>query len=78
MLHSQMWWSEGNSTPEGVVIDDLFTSLGLHQLICEPTNFEPNKKPSCIDLIVTDQPNLVLDSGTRLSRFFLSPSNNSL
>ena len=40
---SQMWWSEGNSTPEGVVIDDLFTSLGLHQLICEPTNFEPNK-----------------------------------
>ena len=65
--HSQMWWSEGNTTPEGVVIDDLFTSLGLHQLICEPTNFEPNKNPSCIDLVVTDQPNLVLDSGTRPS-----------
>ena len=65
--HSQMWWSEGNTTPEGVVIEDLFTSLGLHQLICEPTNFEPNKNPSCIDLVVTDQPNLVLDSGTRPS-----------
>ena len=65
--HSQMWWSEGNTTPEGVVIEDLFTSLGLHQLICEPTNFETNKNPSCIDLVVTDQPNLVLRSGTRPS-----------
>ena len=62
--HSQMWWSEGNTTPEGVVIEDLFTSLGLHQLICEPTNFETNKNPSCIDLVVTDQSILVLDSGT--------------
>ena len=60
--HSQMWWSEGNTTPEGVVIEDLFTSLGLHQLICET-----NKNPSCIGLVVIDQPNLVLDSGTRPS-----------
>ena len=62
-----MWWSEGNTTPEGVVIEDLFTSFGIHQLICEPTNLETNKNPSCIDLVVTDQPNLVLDSGTRPS-----------
>ena len=33
----------------------------------EPTNFEPNKNPSCIDLVITDQPNLILDSGTRPS-----------
>ena len=33
--------------------------------ISEPTNFEPNKKPSCIDQVITDQPNLILDSGTR-------------
>ena len=65
--HSQMWWSDGNTTPEGVVIEDLFTSLGLHQLICESTNFETNKNPSCIDLVATDQPNLVLDSGTQPS-----------
>ena len=41
--------------------------LGLTQLINEPTNFEPNKEPSCIDLIFTDQPNLVFESGTRAS-----------
>ena len=36
-------------------------------MIAEPTNFEPNKNPSCIDLIFTDQPNLVLESGTKSS-----------
>ena len=36
-------------------------------MILEPTNFEPNKNPSCIDLIVTDQPNIILHSGTRAS-----------
>ena len=41
--------------------------LGLSQLIKDPTNFEPNKNPSCIDLIFTDQPNLVLENGTRSS-----------
>ena len=41
--------------------------MGLTQLITEPTNFEPNKNPSCIDLIFTDQPNLVTSSGTRSS-----------
>ena len=65
--HSQLWWPDGNTTPEGTKIEDLLTSLGLSQLICEPTNFEPNKNPSCIDLVITDQPNLILDSGTRPS-----------
>ena len=41
--------------------------LGLTQVISDPTNFEPNKNPSCIDLITTDQPNLILDCGTRAS-----------
>ena len=41
--------------------------LGLTQLISAPTYFEPHKNPTCIDLIFTDQPNLVLDSGTRSS-----------
>ena len=44
------------------------SSLNLEfQIISEPTNFEPNKNPSCIDLLVTDQPNMILDSGTRAS-----------
>ena len=45
----------------------MLTSLGLSQVISEPTNFEPGRNPSCIDIIVTDQPNIGLDSETRAS-----------
>ena len=65
--HSQLWWSDGKTTFEGKEIENLISSLNLHQVISEPTNFEPNKNPSCIDLIITDQPNLILDCGTRAS-----------
>ena len=65
--HSQLWWPDGDTTPEGSALEDLFTLLGLSQLISEPTNFESHKNPSCIDLIITDQPNLILDSETRPS-----------
>ena len=65
--HSQLCWPGGDTTPEGTELEDLFTSLGLFQLISEPTNFAPHKNPSCIDLIITDQPNLILDCGTRPS-----------
>ena len=64
---SHLWWPDGDETPEGRELEDMFTSLGLSQVISEPTNFDPGKKPSCIDLIVTDQPNIILDSGTRAS-----------
>ena len=65
--HSQFWYPDGDTTPEGQELETNFTTLGLHQMIREPTKFEPNKNPTCIDLILTDQPNLVLDSGTRPS-----------
>ena len=65
--HSQFWWPGGDTTLEGAQIEDLFIKLGLSQLISEPTNFEPHKNPSCIDLVVTDQPNIILDCGTRVS-----------
>ena len=65
--HSQFWWPDGDTNAEGRVIEDLLTSLNLTQIISEPTNFQPGKRPSCIDLIVTDQPNFVLESGTRPS-----------
>ena len=45
----------------------MFSILNLSQVISEPTNFTPGKNPSCIDLLVTDQPNLILDSGKRSS-----------
>lgn len=65
--HSQTWWPAGNSNAEGREIEELLFSLNLTQVISEPTNFTPNCNPSCIDLIITDQPNLMLDSGTRPS-----------
>ena len=65
--HSQIWWPGGDTNREGREIEDLFSSLNLSQIISEPTNFTPGCLPSCIDLIVTDQPNLILDSGTRAS-----------
>ena len=65
--HSQYWWPCVNTTSECSEIEHLLSNLGLSQVICEPTNFESNKKPSCIDLGITDQPNLILDSGTRAS-----------
>ena len=54
---------------ECMEIEILFISLGLSQIVSEPTNFELNRNPSCIDLITTDQPNLILDCGTRASLY---------
>ena len=42
------------------------TSYGFQQLILKPTHILKNSS-SCIDLIFTDQPNLITDSGTHPS-----------
>ena len=64
--HSQGWYPEGDTNPEGVLLDNLFSDLNLTQIISEPTHFFNDYcNPSCIDLIVTDQPNIVMDSGVR-------------
>ena len=65
--HSQNWWPDGNTNNEGIAIDNLSSALDLNQIICEPTNFEEKKNPSCIDLIFCDQPNIIVDSGVRSS-----------
>ena len=65
--HSQSWWPACNTNAEGKEIEQLTLSLGLTQIISEPTNFEPHKQPSCVDLIFTDQPNIVIENGTRAS-----------
>ena len=65
--HSEFFWPGGDTTPEGKKIEEIFCTLNLSQVINEPTNFTPGKLPSCIDFLVTDQPNLILDSGTRPS-----------
>ena len=54
---------DGDTNAEGNGIEELTLSLGLTQVISEPTNFEPYKNPSCIDLIFTGQPNIIMESG---------------
>ena len=59
--HSQFWWSEDDKTDEGTYIDKIFTKLDLSQVLSGPTNFEPHKNPWCIELLVTDPLNIILD-----------------
>ena len=65
--HSQHWWSAGDANANGTEVDELMSSLERSQLISEPTNFEPHKNPSCIDLIFSDQPNIGMESDNRAS-----------
>ena len=64
---SLSWWSEGENNDEGTHLENIFSELSLTQIIKEPTHLRENCQPTCIDLIITDQPNLVLDSGVRPS-----------
>ena len=54
------------TTYEGSKIDGIPSQFGLHQLINEPTHLARNTS-SCIDLIFTSQPNLVMESGVHSS-----------
>ena len=60
------WWKNDLSTSEGTQVDSLTTSYGLSQIISDPTHILPNSS-SCIDLIFTNQPNLVTESGAHPS-----------
>ena len=57
------WWKNYKTTVEGARLEALTSLHGFHQLISEPTHLLPTST-SYIDLIFTDQPNLVVDSGT--------------
>ena len=63
---SSMWWTEDIEQPEGTALDELMETNGLYQLIEEPTNIK-NEGCSCIDLIITDQPNMLVDYGVHPS-----------
>ena len=58
-------WLSGDSI-EGARLDSLVSTYGLHQLIFKPTHISQNLL-SCIDLIFTDQPTLIVDSGVQLT-----------
>ena len=63
---SSYWWSNDLSSTEGTNLFSLTSSNGLSQLINEPTHFQ-NNSSSCIDLILTDQPILSVNTGVHSS-----------
>ena len=63
---STQWWAKDIENSEGKEFEPLTSDLGLHQLISEPTHLMGDSK-SCIDLIFTDQPNLIVESGVHPS-----------
>ena len=63
---SCQWWGNDIESNEGKLFEPLTADVGLHQLISEPTHIMGDSK-SCIDLIFTDQPNLVIESGVHPS-----------
>ena len=63
---SSVWWTRDKTTIEGTQLESLTTVHGFHQLISQPTHVLPQTS-SCIDLIFTDQPNLIVDSGAHPS-----------
>ena len=64
-VRSTNWWKNDLSTSEGTQVDSLTTYYGLSQIISDPTHILPNSS-SCIDLIVTNQPNVVNEGGVHL------------
>ena len=63
---SNNWCKADITSLEGSEIDTIASSYGLNQLIQEPTHIL-NSSSSCIDLIFTSQPNLVMESGIHSS-----------
>ena len=63
---SSHWWAEDTELPERTALDELIEGNNLFQLIDLPTHVRGNSK-SCIDLIITDRPNLFIDNGVHPS-----------
>ena len=65
-MRSSSWWSDDIDTIEGTRLESITSYYGLYQIINEPTHILPSST-SCIDLIFTNQPNLVINNGARPS-----------
>ena len=59
---SNNWCSSNKTTYEGKKFDSLTFQCGFKQVISDPTHILESNS-SCIDLIFTSQPNLVMNSG---------------
>ena len=60
------WYANNNTNIEGSKSDILTASFGSNQIINEPTHIL-NNSSSCVDLIFTSQPNLVIESRVHYS-----------
>ena len=60
---SSNWHTGDTTTSEGSKIEAITSQFGLQQIINEPTHVQGNNYVSCIDLIFSSQPNLVISSG---------------
>ena len=58
---SSFWYNNDITTNEGSKIDGVTSQFGLQQIIKELTHFIGDSS-SCMDLIFTTQPNLVMES----------------
>ena len=58
--------SNDTTTAEGAQLDYLTSLYGMKQVITEPTHILENSS-SCIDLIFSNQPNVIMDSGVHLT-----------
>ena len=65
---SQQWWPVNIENEEGVALDEFIESNNLTQLIDQPTHIM-NESRSCIDLIITDQPNILVNYGVHPSLY---------
>ena len=65
-IRSTNWWKNDLSTSEGTQVDSITTSYGLSQIISVSTHILPNLS-SCINLIFTNEPELVTQSGVHPS-----------
>ena len=63
---SSTWYKHDKTTSESSEIDAITSQCGLQQLIKEPTHILGNSS-SCIDLIFTSHPSLVMESGVHPS-----------
>ena len=56
------WDEEAIETAEGKQLSDFIMVNGLEQLINEPTHFQTDCSPHCVDLILTNNPSAFVNS----------------
>ena len=59
--HNHSWYHGDKSDNYGITMQNIFEDHGLSQLVDQPTYITGNSK-TCIDLVATDQPNLIINN----------------